>query len=245
MPYHSLLIYASALVISTIVLETVPPRPDFRSTKNITFSSAGGGSSHHVWVLEILKEMHHRGHQAALYSRVKYLASTDDITKQVDGAFDFIKHSNIDILINSHPDQIELGMFAVQASMINHTLNFYEYQVLFEQKQIGLVICDSFAINCIGAAAVSELPVMITSTMSLYAEIRKLSKKAKPAFDLQRKLDLSYVYDTSSSRYNAVPKLASSLYGAKLACSLSPLFHMEEPVMQSTYPALNQATAAF
>lgn len=55
----------------TLVSSEIVPTPHYRTPKNIAFSSQGGGSSHHIWVMEILKEMNHRGHNVSFFSRVK------------------------------------------------------------------------------------------------------------------------------------------------------------------------------
>jgi hypothetical protein len=51
--------------------ERILPLPSFRKPKNIVFSTIGGGSSYHMWVFEILKEMNNRGHKVSFYSRVR------------------------------------------------------------------------------------------------------------------------------------------------------------------------------
>jgi hypothetical protein len=71
-----LLLFISAInvtkVSSTVAADDniIIPTPNYRTPKNIVFSTQGGGSSHHMWVLEILKEMHHRGHNVSFFSRV-------------------------------------------------------------------------------------------------------------------------------------------------------------------------------
>jgi hypothetical protein len=53
--------------------ERIVPMPSFREPKNVLFSTIGGGSSHHMWVFEILKEMNNRGHKVSFYSKVSLL----------------------------------------------------------------------------------------------------------------------------------------------------------------------------
>lgn len=43
---------------------------NFREPKNILFACNIGGSSHIVWVLEILEELAARGHHVSFYTRV-------------------------------------------------------------------------------------------------------------------------------------------------------------------------------
>lgn len=58
------------LFISLLTVSAIKPIPDFRTPKNIAFGSSGGGSSHHLWVFEILKELNIKGHNVSFYSRV-------------------------------------------------------------------------------------------------------------------------------------------------------------------------------
>lgn len=57
------------LLLISVVYALVP-NVDFRLPKHIVFSTVGGGSSHNVWVLEILKELHSRNHTVSYFSRV-------------------------------------------------------------------------------------------------------------------------------------------------------------------------------
>jgi hypothetical protein len=50
--------------------EWTAPILDARSPKNIGFGAVGGGSSHYLWVMEILQELTSRGHVSTLYTRV-------------------------------------------------------------------------------------------------------------------------------------------------------------------------------
>lgn len=61
------------LVISLIstVCAFLVPQTDFRTPKHIAFASVGGGSSHNIWVLKILEELHSRNHTVTFFSRVK------------------------------------------------------------------------------------------------------------------------------------------------------------------------------
>lgn len=68
--YISLFISLSYILIG-VLSEIIIPNAEYRSPKNIAFSTVGGGSSHHIWVFEILKEMHNRGHSISFYSKVK------------------------------------------------------------------------------------------------------------------------------------------------------------------------------
>lgn len=50
-------------------------------------------------------------------------------------------------------------------------LGFKEYLELYKSEQVGLVVCDSFAIPCLDSALYSKLPVIVTSTYRSYAGI--------------------------------------------------------------------------
>jgi hypothetical protein len=67
-------ILASKLLVFVLMLltavEGIVPKPSFRSPKNIAFATLGGGSSHHIWVLELLEELHRRGHSVSFHSKV-------------------------------------------------------------------------------------------------------------------------------------------------------------------------------
>ncbi|KAI8359105.1 hypothetical protein EDC96DRAFT_445636 [Choanephora cucurbitarum] len=91
-------------------------------------------------------------------------------TKALGGPHDFMKNENINRFLGSHPDQLDLGTKAIEASIANYTASFFEYKDTFEKDHIDLAICDSFAISCTDAAIVSKIPVIITSTMGLYAD---------------------------------------------------------------------------
>lgn len=60
---------ASQLIIGT-PQETFDLIANFREPKNILFACNIGGSSHIVWVLEILEELAARGHHVSFYTRV-------------------------------------------------------------------------------------------------------------------------------------------------------------------------------
>lgn len=72
-----LLVIFGLFVLSTQAVQAVssqiPLQTDFRSPQKIGFSAVGGGASHYHWVLTILREMHQRGHEATLYTRVRTL----------------------------------------------------------------------------------------------------------------------------------------------------------------------------
>ncbi|KAI9266352.1 hypothetical protein EDC94DRAFT_603488 [Helicostylum pulchrum] len=151
------------------------PTPNFSTPKNIAFASSGGGSSHHMWVFEILKEMHSRGHSISFFSRGDQLRFAKDYpiktVKEVGGASDFLHHPTLvlkHIPYHPHAEIVANGVF--QSAMLSYPIEYNEYKLLFESQQIDLVICDYLTISCIDAAIVSKIPVMITSTMGTYAD---------------------------------------------------------------------------
>lgn len=64
------LLFSLTTAINIKNADEIVPVPNYRVSKNIAFGSMGGGSSHHLWVLDILEEMYTRGHQIHFYSRV-------------------------------------------------------------------------------------------------------------------------------------------------------------------------------
>jgi hypothetical protein len=50
--------------------DILTPKADYFTPKSIAFCAQGGGSSHHFWVLEMLKELHGRGHNVSLHTAV-------------------------------------------------------------------------------------------------------------------------------------------------------------------------------
>lgn len=61
----------TVLLLISSVCASLVPKVDFRFQKHIVFSSVGGGSSHNVWMLEVLKELHSRNHTVSFFSRVR------------------------------------------------------------------------------------------------------------------------------------------------------------------------------
>lgn len=148
--------------------EVVVPVPNYRNPKNIAFGSLGGGSSHQLWVYEILEEMHNRGHQIHAYSRADQLFYANDypvVSKTaVGGSQNFVAHPDLGKAISNHPDPRRLHMISVGVALSNYTEEFKDFSEQFRLDKIDLVICDSFAISCIDSAIYNKLPVVITST---------------------------------------------------------------------------------
>lgn len=68
--YYILPLLLILWIPSKVFADVTIPKSNYRVPKNIAFASVGGGSSHHMWVFEILKEMHNRGHNVSFYSKV-------------------------------------------------------------------------------------------------------------------------------------------------------------------------------
>ncbi|CAO3703700.1 unnamed protein product [Rhizopus stolonifer] len=149
------------------------PNVDFRSPKHIVFSTVGGGSSHNVWVLEILKELHSRNHTVSYFSRGDHLQFAKDYPMvniyELGGPHDFAKHEIVQKTLRSHLDPMVLPLAAVESTISNYTEEFYHAQYLSKELEVDMFICDSFAIACIDAAITLKKPVMITSTCGIYA----------------------------------------------------------------------------
>lgn len=75
--------------------------------------------------------------------------------------------------------------------------------------------------------------------------LRRISKKLTHTHAFQQSLGLEPTVDTSSKRYNDVTKLINNLFGIEIPRKHSPLVHMIGPIMQSSYPPLDNETADF
>lgn len=64
-----------------------------------------------------------------------------------------------------------------------------EIKSLFQSERIDLAICDSFAIGCIDAAVLLKIPVILTSTLSMFAGKDKIST----LFTITKMILMSYI----------------------------------------------------
>ncbi|KAG1151654.1 hypothetical protein G6F38_001119 [Rhizopus arrhizus] len=161
-------------LISTVCAFLVP-QTDFRTPKHIAFASVGGGSSHNVWILKILEELHSRNHTVTFLSRGDSLRFANNYpmisTYEVGGPLDFARHSIVQKSISSHADPMDIPLAAIESVLHNYTEEFNHIQHLSKRLEIDMFLCDSFAITCIDAALATKKPVMITSTVGIYSDL--------------------------------------------------------------------------
>ncbi|KAI8085504.1 hypothetical protein BDF21DRAFT_380124 [Thamnidium elegans] len=164
-----------AWIPTNVVSENLKPITNFRTPKNIAFASSGGGSSHHFWVFEILKDMHSRGHNISFFSRGDQLRFAEGypikMVKEVGGASDLLHHHALVLKhIPYHPHPEVTGKGSLEAAMLNYTEEFLEYRSLFKSEKIDLAICDFFSVSCVDAAIISKIPVIATNTVATFAD---------------------------------------------------------------------------
>ncbi|KAI9339248.1 hypothetical protein BD770DRAFT_448208 [Pilaira anomala] len=142
--------------------------------KNIAFVSVGGGSSHHMWVFEILKEMHHRGHNISFYSKTDHIRFSKAYpmvkTREVGGSIDFLKYPLVLKRFVNRSIRHLANMAIIEACIVDYPETLPEIKSLFQSERIDLAVCDSFAIACIDAAILLKIPVILTSTLSMFAD---------------------------------------------------------------------------
>ncbi|KAG1461069.1 hypothetical protein G6F56_005807 [Rhizopus delemar] len=166
----------TVLLLISSVCASLVPKVDFRFQKHIVFSSVGGGSSHNVWMLEVLKELHSRNHTVSFFSRGDHLSFADDYPMvkryEVGGPLDFAIVAAMSNSLPDHPDPITTARVVIESSVGNYTQEFHHTRDLSEKLRIDMFVCDSFAIACIDAAITMKKPVMITSTFGFYKDLQ-------------------------------------------------------------------------
>jgi hypothetical protein len=75
--------------------------------------------------------------------------------------------------------------------------------------------------------------------------LKRVSKKLVHTHEFQRKLGLEPTVDTSTARYNDIPKLINNVFGIEIPRKHSPLAHMIRSIMQSSCPPLDADSADF
>ncbi|GAA5813725.1 hypothetical protein MFLAVUS_007212 [Mucor flavus] len=259
-------------VPSKVFADAVIPKSNYRVPKNIAFASVGGGSSHHMWVFEILKEMHNRGHNVSFYSKSDQIHFSKGYpmikAQEAGGSKDFIHHPLVAKHFSTRSSRELVNLALLESCLVDYPTD--------------LAICDSFSIDCIDAATVSKIPVMITTTLGMFADfdasyinnkvhhsdfrttqddsfwtrlyrdfietpfhIKMLSKKVSHTHKFQRKLGLEPITDASAKRYNHIPKLVNNLFGIETARKHSPLMHMIGPILRNSYPAIDHDSLEF
>ncbi|KAI8085506.1 hypothetical protein BDF21DRAFT_359667 [Thamnidium elegans] len=159
---------------SEVLADVIIPKSNYRSPKNIAFASIGGGSSHHMWVFEILKEMHNRGHNVSFYSKSDQIHFSKGYpmikAQEAGGSTDFIHHPLVAKHFSTRSSRELINLALLESCLVDYPTAFLEKQSLFLSNRINLAICDSFSIDCIDAAIISKIPVMITTTLGMFAD---------------------------------------------------------------------------
>ncbi|KAI9266354.1 hypothetical protein EDC94DRAFT_35870 [Helicostylum pulchrum] len=151
--FNFITIFFLAWIPTNGISTNLKPTASFRSPKNIAFASFGGGSSHHMWVFRILKDMHSRGHNVSFFSRGDQLHFAEGFSvmtiKELGGAFDLLHHPTPvlrHIPFHPHPEVVGTGI--LESALLNYPVEFFEYQSLPKSEKIDLVICVFFSICC-------------------------------------------------------------------------------------------------
>ncbi|KAI8888941.1 glycosyltransferase family 1 protein [Backusella circina FSU 941] len=147
--------------------------PNFRTFKNVFFITQGGGTSHHLWVFEILEELHTRGHNVSFYSTGDQISMSKDYsmiqTYELGGPKGFLdglaKGDNL-----HHLEQHKFTVPTLKHSMKDYELVFPEIQKLYAESKPDVVLCDSFYLACADAAMIMKIPLIMTSTFLPYRD---------------------------------------------------------------------------
>ncbi|KAI8991143.1 hypothetical protein BDF20DRAFT_812435 [Mycotypha africana] len=91
-------------------------------------------------------------------------------SRQWGGMDNFIKYPPIAKLMSAHPDQSLISFAVVEGLLMTYSEDFLQIQQMFKENQIDLALCDSFATACLDAAIVSNIPVVLTSTLGLTSD---------------------------------------------------------------------------
>ncbi|KAI8341142.1 hypothetical protein BC941DRAFT_391151 [Chlamydoabsidia padenii] len=149
---------------------------DPRTPKKIGFGAVGGGSSHYMWVMEILQELHTRGYTSTLYTRddsIRFAKEYPNIQTQSIGG----EHSLFTLKlrksskVHSYTDHsIDNPIFSVKTRLplllANYSSEYNEYKSIIESNKMDLMICDMFAFACMDATSASKIPLIVTSTVA-------------------------------------------------------------------------------
>ncbi|ORX60255.1 UDP-Glycosyltransferase/glycogen phosphorylase [Hesseltinella vesiculosa] len=154
--------YAACLSLALELTET------YQSPRSILFAATVGGSSHANWVLDIMNQLHARGHRIAFatnddHVRFGHMANIKTISM---GPSTIPKDSLI------HQDNAHLDPQHVMGTLIGQIIDAYpnEYTSLvriMQEEKADLAICDHFVDPCMEAAQQLGLPFIVTSTLAI------------------------------------------------------------------------------
>ncbi|KAI8344700.1 hypothetical protein BC941DRAFT_341472 [Chlamydoabsidia padenii] len=250
----------------------ITPRTDFRSPKIIGFAAVGGGSSHYHWVLEILQDLHTRGHQTTMYTRGDSIRFADDYpdiqTRAIGGDLNF------------------LAKRTKQADPRNYTQHmlpkYLEFEKIIKDEKVDMMLCDLFALACIDATTKAEIPLVITSTLSYTPDTStsyvntvvpslghptietmtiwerlhhhfntwyipfQISRLGLPAHAFQKQRGLFPMTDLyHHGNTNHAFKLINNMFGIEPARPMGPLAEMVGPILRPHYANLSTDLADF
>ncbi|KAG1193194.1 hypothetical protein G6F70_009104 [Rhizopus microsporus] len=166
----TLLTAASQLAMGS-TQETFDLTANFREPKNILFACSIGGSSHVIWVLEILEELAARGHHTTFYTRedqAKFIKNYPSVELALSGPAVF-KPEQFRIIMEKiiSMETVDRVIDMEKRFFTNFTNEYYKHRDIIEQKKIDVMLCDHLNIACVQAAKSAKVPSIITLTMAL------------------------------------------------------------------------------
>lgn len=72
-----------------------------------------------------------------------------------------------------------------------------------------------------------------------------ISRRVKYTHKFQQNMGLEPIIDSSTKRYNGIPKLMNNVFGIETARKHSPLLHMIGPILRFSYPSLDKDLDTF
>ncbi|CEI93939.1 hypothetical protein RMCBS344292_08163 [Rhizopus microsporus] len=151
--------------------ETFDLTADFREPKNVLFACSIGGSSHVIWVLEILEELAARGHHTIFYTRedqAKFIKNYPSVELTLSGPAIF-KPREFRAIFERHISMeiVERVLNLEETLFSNFTNEYYNYRNIIDEKKIDVMLCDHLNMACVEAAKSAKIPSIITLTMAL------------------------------------------------------------------------------
>ncbi|CAO3700081.1 hypothetical protein G6F70_001031 [Rhizopus microsporus] len=148
---------------------------NFREPKNILFACNIGGSSHIVWVLEILEELAARGHHVSFYTRedqAKFIQNYPSVELVLNGPALFQPEESRALLERLISMEVVKGVLEKeQLILMNIKEEYYKFQKTIDQKKIDVVLCDYLNVASVEAAKSAGIPNVITVTMVMGPDV--------------------------------------------------------------------------
>ncbi|KAI8887918.1 glycosyltransferase family 1 protein [Backusella circina FSU 941] len=217
--------------------DILTPKADYFTPKNIAFCTQGGGSSHHFWVLEMLKELHSRGHNVSLHTTGDQMVFGKDYP--MVETFQLGKHDNFIM------DMVKEGMLdhPMQHEMAFSTAKHATKQYIRHAHKKYL----SSQIYTINKPSANDESIYTRLFNKLYVPyyLWKSSHPLRDVFKFQRQLGFEPSVDTSPKRYNKVTKMINNAFGLELSREMGQLLHMVGPILRTSYPNLDEESKDF